>query len=360
MPLVDAAQALVQGAVGRFLEREIERGLDGEAVLVQLLGAVPRFELLADVFEEIRGGRGGGRGLAPQNNRFGTRGVGLGRCDEPDVRHPRQRVVAAPQRRLHVHVRALPDVALQNAGNQRRFLEGEILGRLAEVEARGRLHPVDAVPEVHLIAVEGEDLVLRVALLDLDGENRFLDLPLPRFLVGEEQLAGELLGERAGAGGHPSFDDVLDERDDDARDAEAEVLLEGGVLGGEDRLLQLRRDRFIRDDLAPLNRELADDLAAGAVDARDGARRIVVQRINLGDVPRVGEEHPARQPEHDGERKQQNDPGAPGNPDDVSGHSRRLELVVARDKGDGTRHSPLSLLPSPLTREASSTPPSPV
>ena len=124
-----------------------------------------------------------------------------------------------------------------------------------------------------------------------------------------------------------------------------------GVLGGEDRLLQLRRDRFVRDDLAPLNRELADDLAAGAVDARDGARRVVVQRVDLGDVPGVGEEHPARQPQHDGERKQQNDPGAPGNPDDVSGHSSSAsgeEASRARERA----FSLVSLLPSPLTREA--------
>ena len=57
-----------------------------------------------------------------------------------------------------------------------------------------------------------------------------------RLLVGEEQLARELLRQRAGAGRLAALDDVLDQRDDDARDAEAEVLLELGVLGGEDRL----------------------------------------------------------------------------------------------------------------------------
>ena len=84
------------------------------------------------------------------------------------------------------------------------------------------------------------------------------------------------------------------ERDDDARNAEAEVLLELVVFGGEDRLPELRRDRFVGDDLAPLDRELADDLAAGAVDARDRARRVVVERRDLRHVAGVGEHDPAR------------------------------------------------------------------
>ena len=138
--------------------------------------------------------------------------------DVPDFRHARQRVVAPPHRGVHVHVRALPDVALEDAGDERRFLERQILCRLSEVQPRGRLDAVDAVPEVHLVAVEREDLVLRVALLDLDREDRFLDLALPGLLVGQEQLARELLGQRAGAAGLAPLDDVLDERDDDARE----------------------------------------------------------------------------------------------------------------------------------------------
>ena len=144
--------------------------------------------------------------------------------------------------------------------------------RLAEVQPRGRLHAVDAVPEVHLVAVKGEDLVLRVALFDLNREDGFLDLALPRLFIRQEQLAGELLGQRARAGRLPALEDVLDQRNDDAGNAESEVLLERGVLGREDGLLQPRRDRFVGNDLPPLDGELSDDLAARAVDPGDRAR----------------------------------------------------------------------------------------
>jgi hypothetical protein len=115
----------------------------------------------------------------------------------------------------------------------------QVLRRLAEVEPRGRLDAVRAVAEVDLVAVQREDLALRVALLDLDGEDRLLDLALPGLLVGEEQVARELLRQRARAAGLAPLEDVLDQRDDDARDAEAEVLIELGVLGGLDRLRSL-------------------------------------------------------------------------------------------------------------------------
>ena len=54
-PLVKPAQPVVQRAVGRLLQPDVEGGLRREAVLVELLGAVARFELLADFFDEVGG-----------------------------------------------------------------------------------------------------------------------------------------------------------------------------------------------------------------------------------------------------------------------------------------------------------------
>ena len=111
------------------------------------------------------------------------------RVMKPSLGHPLERVVAAPQRRLHVDVGALPHVALDDAGDERRFLELEIGQRLAEVDLRGRRDAVGAVPPVDLIAVEREDLFLRVALLDLDGDDQLLELALRAAIAdGESDL----------------------------------------------------------------------------------------------------------------------------------------------------------------------------
>ena len=52
-----------------------------------------------------------------------------------------------------------------------------------EVQPRCGLDAVGAVAEIHLVAVDREDLLLGVALLDLDRENGLADLALERFLV---------------------------------------------------------------------------------------------------------------------------------------------------------------------------------
>src|SRR4051794_9352038 len=87
--------------------------------------------------------------------------------------------------------------------DERRLVERQLLVRLVEIEPRRGLDTIGAVAEIHLIAVDREDFLLRIALLDLDRENRFAHLPLERFLVGQAELfleiARQLLRQRARA-----------------------------------------------------------------------------------------------------------------------------------------------------------------
>ncbi len=141
--------------------------------------------------------------------------------------------------------------------------------------------------EIHLVAVEGEDLFLRVALLDLDGEQRFLDLAFPGLLVGQKQLACQLLRQRAGAARLAHLDQVVDEREQDALRVEADVPEEVRVFGREDRLAQDERDFLVADHHAPLDGKVADQLSVLAEDARDGVGRVLVEGTDLGKVVRI-------------------------------------------------------------------------
>src|SRR5206468_5697031 len=118
--------------------------------------------------------------------------------------------------------------------------------------------------EVHLIAVDREDLFLRVALLDLNGENPLPDLPLEGLLLAETelilQIARELLGQRAGSLRPTPLDDVDECGRGDAPDVDAEVAVELSILGCDDRLAKRRVDVLVPDDHAALGRELADHL----------------------------------------------------------------------------------------------------
>src|SRR5919201_6968946 len=99
--------------------------------------------------------------------------------------------------------------------------------------------------EVDLVCVEGQDLALGEALLELDGDDGFLHFSLEAAeagaledaaaqVIAQEEVPRQLLGEGARAAA-PAVHDVLDGRDQNPRDAEAEVLLERRVLGGDDR-----------------------------------------------------------------------------------------------------------------------------
>ena len=256
---------------------------------------------------------------------------GLLRRDEAFFGHPLQRVVAPARRGLRVDVRALADVALNDPGDERRLLELEVPGGLAEVQPRRRFDAVGAVPEVRGVAVQRQDLALGEALLQLDGDDRFLDLALPAgdagagvhaapHVVGlQEEHPRQLLGDGAGAGAL-LVHHVLDGGDDDARQAEADVLLEVLVLGRDDRLAEQGRDAVVVHDQPSLLGELADDVAVAGIDAGDRAGRVVVERRDLRQVPREREQDAAHRAEHDRQQEQQEDGRLARDPDDVGGH----------------------------------------
>ena len=111
--------------------------------------------------------------------------------------------------------------------------------------------------------------------------------------------------------------------DEDAPDVDAEMAIELRVLGGDDRLAQKRVDVVVADHHAPLCRELADHLAAGRVDARDRARRVVVERRHLRQIAGVGEEDAAQHAEHRGDDEERDDARVTGDANDDVWHGSR-------------------------------------
>jgi hypothetical protein len=205
--------------------------------------------------------------------------------------------------------RAASGVALQDAGDERGFLDAGVLHRLAEVELRRRLHAVGAVPEVHLVAVEREDLFLGVALLDLHREQQLLHLAFPGLLVGEEQLAGELLRERAGAAGLAHLHQVGDHGAHQAGGAEAEVVEEVAVFRRQHGVAHHRRNLVVAQHHAPFGGELADHGVVAAEHARDGVGPVGVERRDRRQIVGVGEEDAARRAGQRGADEEQGESG---------------------------------------------------
>ena len=164
--------------------------------------------------------------------------------------------------------------AANQSGEQRGFRERQLADGLAEIIFGGGLEAVIAVREINLIAVHGEDLLLGVVALDLDRQQRLLDFAA-HAAVGaiEKERAGELHGERARAFGTAvRARQVAPGGAEYAREIHAPVLLEMLVFGGEDGVLQNRRDLIVGEQNAALQGERADQLAVVGVEFGDDVR----------------------------------------------------------------------------------------
>ena len=143
--------------------------------------------------------------------------------------------------------------------------------------ARHRFHAVDAAAEIDAVEVELENLGFGQAALDHQREDHLLELAAELPLVGEEDGARELLGERAGA----FFDAAAragrgTDRAADADGIDAGMGIEAVIFDGDHRVLQVRCDAGERHVEAVLF-EREPGLAVGAVEVglADPARELV-------------------------------------------------------------------------------------
>ena len=128
-------------------------------------------------------------------------------------------------------------------------------------------------------------------------QERLLDLALERALVGQEQVLGELLGDRGAALHHVAGLGIGDERAQRAGDVDAEMLVEAPILGGEHRLDQRVGELVERDRVVMADAALAD-LVAVAVE--EGHRQFrLLQPVVVGGLVEGG----------GGQRQHQDQPG---------------------------------------------------
>jgi hypothetical protein len=178
--------------------------------------------------------------------------------------------------------------------------------------------------QVHLVAIDGEDFLLRVTLLDLNSEDRFLDLSFEGLLIRQAkviaQVSRQLLGERARPLSPAPLHDVGDGSHEDAPDVHAEMAVEFGIFGGDDCLAEQWVDVVVADDHAALRRKFADYLAVGGVNARNRAGCVIVECRDLRQIAGVGEEHATEGAEHRHDNEQQGDAGSVSYAHDIASH----------------------------------------
>src|SRR6185437_16927323 len=68
------------------------------------------------------------------------------------------------------------------------FGQSQVFCRLAEVKLRRSLEAVNSVPEVNLIGIQRQNLLLGKAPFNLDRQQHFLDLAMERAVRREKQI----------------------------------------------------------------------------------------------------------------------------------------------------------------------------
>ena len=155
-----------------------------------------------------------------------------------------------------------------------------------------------------MIDVQLHDLVLGVVTLDLQRQHPFIHFAFERLFAGEEKILCELLCQRRSAFNF-FLRQIVPRRADDAHRVDAHVIVEAHVFDGENRVLHDRRNLFVFERDAFLERELSDDcLAIIGINARHQTRPVSRQCGDFAGGRRIGKSAVARGKRPTGGREQ--------------------------------------------------------
>ena len=118
----------------------------------------------------------------------------------------------------------------------------------------------------------------------LQREQDLVDLAGVGLLAGEEEVAGHLHRDRAGALPAAAGEEVAKRGAQRCRGVHAACSKKRVVLGREDRVLHDSRDVPDAHEAAPLLAEFADQHAIGRVDPQRDLRPVVGHRVQRGQV----------------------------------------------------------------------------
>ena len=185
---------------------------------------------------------------------------------------------------------------LEHAGEHRRFRQRDVAHRFAEIILGRGVDAEGSAAQIGAVEIEFQDLVLRQMRFEPQRQEGFVDLARQGAFIGEEQVLGELLGQRRSALHHAAGLGIGHQGAEGALEIDAKMLVEVPVLGGQHRLDQVigkfvERHRFIVLDAA------VADLVAVTVEEGDGEIRLL-QPIVVGGLAEG--RHRQRDHEHEG------------------------------------------------------------
>jgi len=281
LPPVERLETPAHRLVGGALEIEVDRRLDRQARAVQARGAERVHQLAADLLDEAGGEvRRAREGRVAADARGTREGLAVRlRRDEPALQHLAQHIAPACLGLFWVTHGRVGRRPLWQSSQQRGLREIELRHLLAEVGSGRIADAVRAVPQIGVVQVDQQDLVLAETALHLEGQQHLPELAAPGALGREQHVLHHLLGDGARSLFDAAAAQVRPGGAQDGRDVEAGVLEEVCVLAGHEGLDHVLRDVVQSHQPAALHEELADHPSVSVGDHADQRGAIVEQRL---------------------------------------------------------------------------------
>ena len=292
---VQRLQPLAERGVGERLELRVHRDVHPHPAGEHHRVAVPGDEHPADLLDVVRAHRR--RRPRTEHHRRLQRGVVLAGREKAMLQHLPQHVGLPPLRPGHAGDRVDALGLLDDAGEHRRLRDAQRRGVLAEVVERRLLQAVAVVPEVDLVQVQVEDLILGQRPLHSRGEDPLADLPAQLPLLREEEVPARLLGDGGGAGQVAAGEERLDAGAHHPDVVQPLVAVEVRVLRGQEGVAHVRGERGRVDEGASLEEVLGADAPVGAGDLGDLGRSVVAQRLHRRKAPAEPDEDADHRPD---------------------------------------------------------------
>src|SRR5450759_2902412 len=295
------------------LQLEVERGVDAHPFLVDGLAELG-LELLAYPLHVVR--RDLPRNAAPvrQAQRIGLGQRSIGIADGTSASHQLQDGVAALDGALGKAARVITPGRLGQRGDGGRLGEVDVAHRLAEVALTGRLDAVGAAPQVDLVEVELENVVLAVLRLDGPRDLGFTQLaddgllarPLPRINVARQlpriDVARQLHGDGRESLGESAAPQVAEAGAQHADEIDAAVLVEPLVLRDDEGFPQDLRDLVDGHERAAFEAHFGHEPAVSGEELGRLARAVLVEPADGRALVATADEEPSERDETHGHR----------------------------------------------------------
>ena len=290
-------QSIEHSLVRRSLQVGVERCVDAEPALMDLVAAVFFLEIAANLFGEPRCELVGA-GLQRDFDRCGFCLVRFLGRDLSVFQHGVDHQVATLLRFIGVGDRRISAGGFWQTGQDGGLIEREITRALVEIKLRGRFEAIDAVAKIDLIAIHGEDLLLGESPLDLQREHDLLEFAPEGAVLREEKIARELHGQRGSAFFTAMRAHVVIHGAGHAPEVHAPVAVKIFVFDGDQSVAQNFGNVVVLHDDAALQREGADDLSFVVVQFGRRTGTVTFEFTDLRQVGRINDQQ-AGQPADD-------------------------------------------------------------